>query len=255
MSKVKLWFLPILTCAVMLAAVILPQRLSLWRDEALLNTLHTEELQAENALPTRPLSLPEQMALVSLFEADGDSLTSVTQELGQDSQVEAMVRTELERLCSNGILAPELLPEDLSNFFSYRVYLRMPGTISGASFLVMEGYSKQENIYFSLLLNEEDGYALRLELSHPAIQKFIGEPLDIGTAFLDRLGVENTCVGYGPYDAVFTTPDSTLEYMVSMEGDLLRIVPTPEIERGEATDANIYDSSQSGSPISAQRQT
>lgn len=239
MSKVKRWFLPILTCAVMLASVILPQRLSLWRDETLLNAPHTEELQAENELPTRPLSLPEQMALVSLFDADSGALTSVTQELGQDSQAETMVRTELERLCSNGILAPELLPEDLSNFFGYRVYLRMPGTISGASFLVMEGYSKRENIYFSLLLNEEDGYALRLELSHPAIKNFIGEPLDIGTAFLDRLGVENTCVGYGPYDAVFTTPDAALQYGVFLEYDLLRIVPLPESETGGATDASV----------------
>lgn len=238
MSKVKRWFLPILTCAVMLASVILPQRLSLWRDETLLNAPHTEELQAENELPTRPLSLPEQMALVSLFDADSGSLTSVTQELGQDSQAETMVRAELERLCSNGILAPELLPEDLSNFFSYRVYLRMPGTISGASFLVMEGYSKRENIYFSLLLNEEDGYALRLELSHPAIKKFLGEPLDIGTAFLDRLGVEHSCIGYGPYDAAFAAPDSAIQYTVSLEGDLLRIVPWPEGETGVSTDAS-----------------
>lgn len=237
MNKRKPWLLPILTCAVMLAAVILPQRLSLWRDEALLNTPHTEELQAENELPTRPLSLPEQMALVSLFDADSVSLTSVTQDLGQDSQVEAMVRTELERLCDNGILAPDLLPQDLSNFFSYRVYLRMPGAISGASFLVMEGYAKQEGIYLSLLMNEEDGYALRLELSHPAIQKFIGEPLDIGTAFLDRLGVENSRIGHSRYEAVFTTPDSTLEYIVSREGDLLRIVPLSENETGGATDA------------------
>lgn len=254
MNKLRSWSLPILTCAVMLAAVILPQRISLWRDLALLDTPHTEELQAENDLPTRPLSLLEQMSLVSLCDIYPESLTVVAQELIPDSETVAMIWTELDRLCDDGILAPEVLPADLSDFLCQRLYLRLPGSISGASFLLMEGYSKQEGLYFSLLLNE-DGYTLRLELTHPAMEKYAGTPLDIGAAFFDRLGIEHSCVGYSPYEAVFATPDPTLRYLVSQDTDLLHIIPIPEGEISGSTDANVYDSSQSDPLISAQRKT
>lgn len=223
MRKWKPRLLPVLTCVVMLSAVILPQQLSRWRDQALLDTPHTEALHGENELPTRPLSLLEQMSLIALFNMDNEALTSVIQELGQDSETAAMVRTELERLCDSDVLPPEVLPEDLSEFSSRRLYLRMPGTLTGASFLVMEGYSKQEELYLSLVLSETDGYALWLELDHPAMKKFVGQPVDIGRAFLDRLGVENSCTGYGRYDAVFTTPDGGLQYAVYRDGTLLLI--------------------------------
>lgn len=236
MNKLRSWSLPLLTCAVMLAAVILPQRISLWRDQALLNTPHTEELRVENDLPTHPLSLLEQMSLVSLCDLYPESLTVVTQELIPDGEAMATIRTELDRLCGDGILPPEVLPADLSGFLYQRLYLRLPGSVSGASFLLMEGYSKKEDSYFSLLLNE-DGYALRLEVIHPAMKKYAGTPLEIGTAFLDRLGVEHTCVGDSFYEAVFTTPDPALRYFASQDGDLLRIVPMPEGEVPYATDS------------------
>lgn len=223
MRKWKPRLLPVLTCAVMLAAVILPQQLSRWRDQALLNTPHTEALHGENELPTRPLSLPEQMSLIALFNIDNEALTSVIQELGQDSGAAATVRTELERLCDSGVLPPEVPLEDLSPLSCRRLYLRMPGTLTGASFLVMEGYSKQKEFYLSLVLSETDGYALWLELDHPAMKKFAGQPVDIGRAFLDRLGVENSCTGYGRYDASFATPDGGLQYTVYRDGTLLFI--------------------------------
>ncbi len=223
MRNQKPWLLPVLTCVVMLSAVILPQQLSRWRDKALLDTPHTEALHGENELPTRPLSLPEQMSLIAQFHMNNEALTSVIQELGQDRETAAMVRTELERLCDSGVLPPEMLLEDLSAFSSKRLYLRMPGTLTGASFLVMEGYSKQEEFYLSLVLSETDGYALWLELDHPAMRKFAGQPVDIGRAFLDRLGVENSCTGYGQYDAVFTAPDGGFQYAVYRDSTLLLI--------------------------------
>lgn len=240
MKRLDRWLLPILTCLVVLVAVLLPQRLSRWRDEAVLNGPHTEELKTENELPTQSLPLEERMMLMARYDEDMDAMTAMVQELEQDGGMEALMRTELERLCESGILPWETLPEDLSPFLSRRLYLRAPEEIWGASFLVMEGYSKEDDVSLSLALDEETGYALRLELYSPALRKFVGEPVNIGTVFLDRLGVESECAGYGRYDASFDLLEANCRYAVLLEDrTALRIIPFPGDRVGFATDANV----------------
>lgn len=240
MKRLDRWLLPALTCLVVLAAILLPQRLSQWRDQAALNGLHTEELKTENELPTQSLTLEERMLLLARYGEDMDSMTAMVQALEQSGEVAGMMREELERLCESGVLPPEALPADLSSFESRRLYLRAPDEIWGGSFLTMEGYSKAEDIYLSLVLDEETGYALRLELVTPALKEFPDEPITIGTAFLDRMGVENTCIGYGGYDAAFDLPGAGCRYTIWLENHaMLQITPAPEGIAGSATDASV----------------
>lgn len=239
MKRLDRWLLPVLTCLVVLVAILLPQRLSQWRDQAALNGLHTEELKTENELPTQSLTLEERILLLARYDEDMDSMTAMVQELEQSGEVAGMMRKELERLCESGVLPPEVLPADLSSFESRRLYLRAPEEIWGSSFLLMEGYDKAEDIYFSLVLDEETGYALRLELATPALQQFSDEPVNIGITFLDRLGVENMCIGYGGYDATFDLPGADCRYTIWLENHaMLQITPAPKGIADFATDAS-----------------
>lgn len=238
MKGLDRWLLPILTCLVVLVAILLPQRLSRWRDEAVLGGPHTEELKTENELPTQALALEERIALLGRYNGAPEAMTVLTQELDRGSGAETLMWAELERLCESGVLEWELLPERFPSLQSWRLYLRAPEAICGAGFLVMDGYSEEDGVYLSLALDEETGYALELELSSPAARKFAGEPVNIGIVFLDRLGVENECAGYGKYSASFDLPGADCRYDVSLEDrSMLRIIPFPR-DGGFATDSN-----------------
>ncbi|WP_298029822.1 hypothetical protein [uncultured Dysosmobacter sp.] len=205
MKRLDRILLPILTCLVVLVALLFPQRLSQWRDEAVLNSPHTEELKTENELPTQALTIQERMLLVAQYN-EGADMTALVQELEWDSETENLVWKELEGLCKDGILPPEVLPEDLTAFPLQRCYLRSPEEIRGASFLVVEGYSKKNALNLSLALDEETGAALWLEADSPFLRKFDADSLAIGSIFLARLGLENVCENYSPQAAQLTLP-------------------------------------------------
>jgi len=216
--------LPILTCLVVLVAVLFPQRISRWRDEAVLNRPHTEELKTENELPTQSLTIQERMLLLAQYN-EGADMTALVQELEWDSETVDQVWKAMEGLCKDGILPPEVLPEALAAFPLRRCYLRSPEEIRGASFLVVEGYSKKKALNLSLALDEETGLVLRLEADSPFLKKFDAEPLAIGSLFLARLGLENVCESDSPEAALLTLPDADCYYSVIKDGSFLHIIP------------------------------
>lgn len=226
MRRLDKYLLPILTCLVVLVAILFPRRLSQWRDEAVLNGLHTEELKTENDLPTQPLSLEERMLLLAMY-ADGleENLTVIAQEQEWDEETDALLRTELERLSANGVLPTGPLVESVSGFSAQRLYLRSPEEIRGASFLTIDVHSKAEKLWLTIILDEETGFALALEASGLAVEKFDAVPSDIGILFLDRLGLEYTLDGYAEYDAGFTLTGTDCGYIVIKGRDDLHISP------------------------------
>jgi len=224
MRRLDHYLLPVLTCLVVLVAILFPQRLSQWRDEAVLNRLHTEKLRTENDLPTQPLSLEERMLLLAVYTEGLDpDMTVIFQEREWDEETEALMRTELERLSENGVLPTGPLAESVSGFSAQRCYLRASEEIRGAAFLTIDIYSKAEDLWLCLILDEETGYALTLEVSGPAMEKFDAVPADIGILFLDRLGLEYTLDGYAEYDAGFTLTGTDCGYIVIKGRDDLRI--------------------------------
>lgn len=240
MRRIDQWLLPILTCLVVLAALLLPQRISRWRDEAALDGPHTEELKTENDLPTQSLTLEERILLLAQYNDAPDSMTAIVQELELSGEVEELMHAELEQLCAGGILDSEAIPESFAPFWGHRIYLRAPDKIWGASFLTMEGYLKEDGTSLSLVLDEASGIALRLEVFTPAIQKWVGEPVDVGLFFLDRMGVASTCTGYGMYDAAFDLPGADCHYEIC-RANALTVIPYTGYTSygyGEVTDSN-----------------
>ena len=63
MRRLKKWGLPLLTGIVVLAAVLLPERISELRDRRILNTAHTEPM-AQADLNARAPTLPEKLELL-----------------------------------------------------------------------------------------------------------------------------------------------------------------------------------------------
>jgi len=225
MRRLDRYLLPILTCLVVLVAILFPQRLSRWRDEAELNGPHTEELKTENDLPTQPLSLEERILLLAVFTEYGESpdMTVILQEQGWNDETEALMRAELERLRENGVLP--LMPEGLLGFSVQRCWLRAAEEIRGAAFLIMNVRSKAEGVWLSMILDEETGYALTLEASGSAVKLCDAEPVDTGILFLDRLGLEYACDGYAENDAGFTLTGTECSYIVVKDQGYLRVSP------------------------------
>jgi len=226
MRRLDRYLLPILTCLVVLVAILFPRRLSQWRDEAVLDGPHTEELKTENDLPTQPLGLEERVLLLAMY-AEGleEDLTVIAQEREWDEETDALLRTELERLSADSVLPTGPLAENISGFSAQRLYLRSPEEIRGASFLTIDVRSKAEGLWLSVVLDEETGYALALEVAGLAIEKFDAVPSDIGIQFLDRLGLEYTLDGYAEYDAGFTLTGTDCGYIVIKGRDDLHISP------------------------------
>lgn len=229
MKKLRNWLLPLCTCLAVLAAALLPPRLSQLRDQQELHTVHTEALTADNNLPTQALTPEERITLVSWWSDAPDTLAFVSQELYQPedlNQLEEDLSTELQNLAESGILPSALASEAPPVLYGTRLFLRETGNLAGARFLNVSTYVEEENFTTWMMLDEESGKVLWLELDYPELVKnVLSSAEDIGTAFLDRLGVAYLLVYSHPYGAVFQLAGCDVLYVVSIYRDHLSICP------------------------------
>ena len=81
MKHLRKWGIPVLTGLVVLAALLLPERISALRDRQTLGALHAVPL-AEEDLTVREISLPEKLELLAQAILDPDlEVFSTTQPL------------------------------------------------------------------------------------------------------------------------------------------------------------------------------
>ena len=71
MKHLRKWGIPVLTGLVVLAALLLPERISALRDRQTLGALHAVPL-AEEDLTVREISLPEKLELLAQAILDPD---------------------------------------------------------------------------------------------------------------------------------------------------------------------------------------
>ena len=233
MRRLDKFLLPLLTCLVVLGAILFPQQLSQWRDRAVWNGPHTEELKTENDLPTQPLSLAERMLLLARYSDDTDKYTEITvifQEQESDDEAAALLRAELERLSRLGVLPTGPLMAELSGFHAQRCYLRSPEEIRGASFWTIDAYSKAEDLWLYLILDEETGYALQLDMVGPVLDDFDPKADRVGALFLEGLRLEYWLEGSEEYIARFALPETDCRCVVRKGWDYLRISPEQPAE-------------------------
>lgn len=195
MKCLRKWGIPVLTGLVVLAALLLPERISALRDRRILGAIHTVSL-AEEDLTIREISLPEKLELLGRAILYPDlEVFSTTQPLplpgepGAEQAEEAFFKS-VEYLEDWGAL-PENFDLDTLEFQSgsRAVYVRTDGYQS-VSMLYLQGTTDQRDSFW-LVVDEETGLPVWIDCSLrsvPADNLLSGE--ELGTRFLEGLGVE-----------------------------------------------------------------
>lgn len=227
MRRWRTWLWPVLTGLVVLSAVLLPPRLSRLGDRQLLGQVHTEVLAAENGLNAQPLDLTERIGLLVRWQEGGEGLAQASQEVEDRAALAALAAAEMDTLADQGALPPfSLDPAELSG---ERLVFQDAETGGGASFLSVSLYRREQTLW--LVLDEESGRLLRLEVWDPLVRKLSPDPEAAGAAFLGRLGVETELLGAGPREALFQVAGTDLTYIVALDDWLLSIRPAEDTSR------------------------
>ena len=187
--------IPVLTGLVVLAALLLPERISALRDRQTLGAIHTVPL-AEEDLTVREIALPEKLELLGRAILDPDlKVFSTTQSLpltGEqgDELADVAFFQSVGYLAEWGIL-PESFDLDTLEFQSgsRAVYVRSDGYQS-ASMLYLQGTTGNRDSFW-IVVDEETGLPVWIDCSLrsvPAKSLLSGEAL--GAHFLDGLRLE-----------------------------------------------------------------
>lgn len=187
--------IPVLTGLVVLAALLLPERISALRDRQTLGAIHTVPL-AEEDLTVREIALPEKLELLGRAILDPDlEVFSTTQSLplpgepGAEQAEEAFFQS-VGYLAEWGIL-PESFDLDTLEFQSgsRAVYVRSDGYQS-ASMLYLQGTTGNRDSFW-IVVDEETGLPVWIDCSLRSVSAkslLSGEAL--GAHFLDGLRLE-----------------------------------------------------------------
>jgi hypothetical protein len=197
MKQVKRWLLPSLTALVVLCAALLPQQLSLLRDQTMLDSVHTELLTADAlSASTMPLTLEERIELFCRWRNNQAESSTISWALDDQSTPDEMpalrelVEKELNSLEANGILSKEMMPNVFTSLSGRRVSVRLSEDPRSATFIELGIVDKGTGPDWSLVLDEETGYAIELMAFFPQ-EGVYASAADLGTCFFDRLGIEH----------------------------------------------------------------
>ena len=161
MERLKKWGLPILTGAVVLAAVLLPRQISALKDLRTLEAIHTEPL-AEGDLTIQETTLPQRLELLGrAIRASDRAVYSTTQPLEEleesgAERAEGAFSQGMGYLSEWGIL-PESVDLTALDFQggSRAVYIQADGALS-ASMLYLQGKTDSRDDLW-LVVDEETG--------------------------------------------------------------------------------------------------
>ena len=233
MKRMKQWLPLGLTCLVVLAAVLLPQKISRTRDAQLLGQVHAEELTVEGGLPSRSASLEARLTLLGMWSRDESAAAYLIQELLRNaeslqedgaSSLEAVLSPAANGLAETGIL-PEGFPlEDMTLKGGERILLRSQSSGLSASYLNLWCVLGDDSGgYLNILLDEDTAAVCGLHMAWPGAFQYQPSPVEVGDAFFRVLGVKAELLGGGKWEALFLLPDCALQYMVSFGPDTLDI--------------------------------
>lgn len=234
------WLLPVLTCLAVVGLALLPLRLSTLRDREFTGAVRTEELGENSNFPARPPVLERRLWLLAQWEERPGDFTVVGQDLMEGSEelatVETAVRAELAELAELGVL-PDAL-EGFTSFSGSRFYMRDPQDLSSAGFLTASAYEPERDVFFTLTLDSETNRILQFRMYFFQVKKYVKDPVTLGTAFLNRLGLSCEVMEAWDSAAYLRIPDSGVCYFVMTDRNQLEIVPRRDWEaEREETDA------------------
>lgn len=194
MKLLRKWGLPLLTGAVVLAAVLLPSRISALRDRQTLSAPCTEPLAQED-LTLQETTLPEKLELLGRAirypELDVYSAAQPLEAADEQTRdrAEAAFRRGVEMLVEWGAL-PEALDRSTLQFQggSRVVYVQAAGGGS-AGMLYLQGETAHRDDLW-MVVDEETGLPVWLDCTLRSCREELCTDEELGAAFCEGLGLE-----------------------------------------------------------------
>lgn len=238
------WVLPIVTAAIVLLAICLPERVSAWRDKSLFEAAHVEEFDGTLGIAPPSMTLFQRircLAALNFGEATEAYMRyedSFTQEENEEN--DRVFLAAVETLTENGILPlPKEFFSKVERTYSQRLLLWDSVTMEQASFLQANYYSDSFGGGIDLTVDETSGQVVIITVYHPEVSAhFAGtdgwELTELGQKFVELLGFTVTNMKYDADDAYLflETEEGMLEYHISQRYDVLHIEAMPDTSVG-----------------------
>lgn len=255
MKRWQNWLVPVLTFLTVLVLTILPRQASLIQDRQLTSGVHREELASDSNFPFLPPSLVERFDLLSRWYSAleyGDTgfwydVTEIYQHVMESSEQPELwrqVTQELDNLIAAGVL-PEEVPWNEGEISVFtRIYLRDTNSLAGASFLMTDLYNNWDGWSIQLLLDEESGRVLIMNVFCDVLGKLAdgqGNAVDIGKSFLDYLGLEAELEESDNVYSLYSLEGSSRNFITFSTNHMIRLLSIPKeapgvMDSGAGTD-------------------
>lgn len=235
------FLLPVLTVFAVFCSVLAPPQVSLFLDSRSFGFVHTEELVGDGNFVLPSTTMAQRLRLLAAVE-DQYSLTDhtyTTQAITQAEHEEAceMARKELRAFQDGGWLS-SLFPLDELELYCYRFYVRQAENDLGASFLHVDINCNPLGFQAEMILDEETGRALRLELVRADYDQFRKHPISrdfslFSSWFLDRLGLEGVeLTSESSMYKVFLLTEAQVEYHLIRQEFMVSVIALPHDNEG-----------------------
>ena len=225
----KIWPL-LLTCLVVLAAILLPRGLSQLQDQRLFSQVQAETLPSDSALQPQTLELPERIVLISQQDVAEAQIQTIFQESQDMQQTEQTLQTVFASLADAGILAEPFQVDSFYEVISEKFYLCSVGSFTGAGF---------EQIYFTsdlytgrIILDQQSDKVVALEMQYfisaaknPTLSQVESSAAEIGENFAAYLEIPLELQNVTKAFADFVATDSDVRYLIAADADYLQILP------------------------------
>lgn len=242
------WLFPILTVFTVLAAVLLPQRISVFQDQKLYNEIHTEELKIETTTliqPERDMMLPLYLLLNWFEYRETFFLTAIEREISEvgstpeeRKEMNELLFLSLENLKKCGLIPDDrfLQPQVTGNW----LYLQNQKEEAGNWFLDIKLYDMDTDENLWIILDKESGKVLfmLIEFFKWKQEKTAKE---IGTIFLDQIGLDYEFMDENESISVFSLINTDIRYYVSINENLLLFSPQLLIDKKTNSASSYYD--------------
>lgn len=236
------WVLPVLTIALVLLAIVLPERISAWRDRRLFAAAHVEAFDSRQGVAVPGMTLEKRLRAYTALNFGETTDTYVRYEdTFSQEEIEAMdqlFRACIQKMADNsGIpLLQELNAVGLEYYDLQRAYIWDSATMENAVFDQMGCYNDKLGAAISLIVDEESGLPLLMSVSAPDLGTLFdagkGPTLvELATSFTEPLG-------FTVLDSLYDTDndaylilqgeEGNVYYHISQKYDVLTVEPIPE---------------------------
>jgi len=233
------WVLPILTTAIILMAICLPERISALRDRSLFAAAHVEAYDSSLGISPRTMTLAQRLQAIAALNYGEmtDAYIRYEDSFSQEeiAEMDALFLTVAQDLLDRGVIR---LPEgsDLSNMECYdcqRALLWDSVTTGDAAVVGLTYYDNKYNVGLNLYVDEESGLPVYLTMFYDGLNELFARGRltvgEIAERFVEPFGFE--IIEDGDDGAVayirMQTDEGELPYHVYLEYDMLTIAPVP----------------------------